>query len=125
MFEDFVRDILFAMRVLRKAPLFTVAIVATLAVAISVNGVAFGAMNAVLLKPLPFADVNRLAFICQVIAVRPDRPGCNNSTYETSSVKAFLNMHDPVEKTAMFQILPATLTGFGIPQSKVVAWSSK
>jgi len=122
--ESFTHDLFFAMRVLYKAPLFTIAVVVTLSIAISVNVVAFGAINAVLFKQLPFANVKHLAFICNPLDAMVKKPECSESVFQTAHVKAFLGMHDPVEKSAMFQIMPGTITGLGIPQSRITAWSS-
>ena len=50
--ESFVRDVRFAVRVLAKAPGFTVAAVLTLALAIGANAVVFAVLNALVLRPV-------------------------------------------------------------------------
>lgn len=59
--EPIVRDVRYAMRMLRKTPGFTVVALVTLAIGIGVNTAVFTVVNAVLLSPLPFPDPGRLA----------------------------------------------------------------
>jgi predicted permease len=61
--ESAARDARFAVRVLRKAPVFTIAASLTLALAIAVNAAMFSVVDGVLLKPLPYPDADRLALV--------------------------------------------------------------
>src|ERR1035437_5122860 len=59
-FETLVQDVRFALRVLRKSPAFTIAAIATLALAIGANAVVFGVMNGLILRPLNVAHAENL-----------------------------------------------------------------
>lgn len=65
--ETALRDAGYALRVLRRTPLFTTAAVLTLGVAIGVNTAVFSIVDAVLLQPLPYPDAHRLALVSRVV----------------------------------------------------------
>src|SRR5690348_2523367 len=54
-----------AMRFLRKSPTFSVTVILTLALGIGANSAVFSAIDAILLKPLPFPDANQLVLVEQ------------------------------------------------------------
>ena len=63
MLDKWIKDFRHAARSLRRSPSFTLIVVATLALAIGANAAIFSVINAVLLKPLPFANADRLVHI--------------------------------------------------------------
>src|SRR6185437_6133023 len=68
--EFLVQDTRFAWRSARAFPLFTIIVVLTIALGIGANTAIFSVVDAVLLRPLPFADGNR---IVSLWATNPDK----------------------------------------------------
>jgi predicted permease len=64
--EDFVRDFRFALRRLGRERAFSIPTVATIALGIGVTTAVFAMVNAILLRPLPYADADRLVEVRHV-----------------------------------------------------------
>ena len=72
MFLDlFLQDIRYGLRQLRKAPAFTVTTVMTLALGIGATTAIFAFVNALLIKPLPYKNPDRLAHLYEAIPLGP------------------------------------------------------
>lgn len=103
------QDLLYALRRLRQAPGFTIVAVATLALGIGANGAIFSVVHAVLLKPLPFEEPDRLVQVSQTWK------GEKSAVY---SPQNFLDVEKDArsfESLAAFDTSGVTLTGRGEP----------
>jgi predicted permease len=63
MWTDFRQDVTYAIRGLRRAPAFAAVAIFTLALGIGANTAIFSVINTALLRPLPYADGERLVFV--------------------------------------------------------------
>jgi len=66
--EELRDDVVFAVRQLRGAPVFALVAVTTLALGIGANSAIFALMDAALLRPLPYAEPDRLVTIWETTA---------------------------------------------------------
>jgi putative ABC transport system permease protein len=60
---DVARDARYAARLLKRAPAFAAVAIVTLALGIAANTTIFSVLRAVLLRPLPFSDPERLVYV--------------------------------------------------------------
>src|SRR5260370_41939579 len=103
------QDIRFAVRTLWKAPTFTAVAILALALGIGANSAIFTVVNAVVLRPLPFPDAQRLCVIYT------SRPG-GLSRYGSVTAAHFLGFreqHTRLEDAAAIRRGSTTLTRRG------------
>lgn len=107
---DFLQDIRYGARMLRKAPGFTLVAVLTLALGIGANTAIFSLVSAVLLRPLPYRDPARLMTVWE----KDDQGRTSNTTFPTyNDWKA---MSRSFEELALYRRWQPTLTGSGDPE---------
>lgn len=108
----FLKDITYAARMMRRTPLFTAAVIMTVALAIASTTTIFSVVNAVMLRPLPFRNPNRIV----QIAEKNDKL---NLPSFGASVLNFLSWREQTrsfESVAAISFANFTLTGSGEPE---------
>jgi putative ABC transport system permease protein len=106
--QDLMQDLHFGLRLLRKNPGFTSIAVLTLALAIGANTAIFSAVYAVLIKPLPFKNADRLAFILKKNVPR----GWSRNPIAPAEILAWRNQ-TAFEDFAAYTESSCVLTGAG------------
>jgi putative ABC transport system permease protein len=105
-------DLRYTVRMLRKSPLFTLAVVFTVALGIGANTAIFSVVNAVMLRPLPFDHPDRLVWIAEK----------NDSLHLPQFSASVLNYLSWKERSRTFEPIGAfgfatfSLTGQGDPE---------
>src|SRR6266487_3956957 len=64
--ENTIANLKSGVRLIRKSPSFSITVMLTLALGIGANSAVFSAIDAILLRPLPFPDGDRLMLLRQV-----------------------------------------------------------
>ena len=118
------QDARYAWRVLRKSPGFTAVAVLVLALGIGANTAIFSVVNAVLLKPLPFDQPDRLVHLWHV-PPQASFPGIPLFTVSPANFLDWRSQAHSFEGMAAYGFGRYNLTGTGQPEStRVVAATS-
>ncbi|HUJ32263.1 MAG TPA: ABC transporter permease [Candidatus Acidoferrum sp.] len=99
--ETFFQDMKFGLRMLRKAPGFAAVAILTLALGIGANTTIFSVINTVLLRPLPFPNLDRLVLVWETDASKPDDPDSFNIV-SAPNFWDWEKQNDIFEKMAIF-----------------------
>ena len=84
------QDLSYAVRQLLKSPTFSIVAILAIALGIGANTAIFSVVNAVLLRPLPYHNPDRLVTILEDYD-RPVAPG-NVADWRAQKTKSALNM---------------------------------
>src|SRR5947209_12359409 len=105
-------DLRYALRMLLKNPGFTAVVVITLALAIGANTAIFSVVNAVLLRPLPFKEPERLVTVWE----RNPKVGYDQNTVAPAIFHDWRTQNQVFEQTAAIGWLRRmNLTGEAAP----------
>lgn len=110
-------DARYALRVLKRAPLFTTVAVAMLALGLGANTAMFAVVHAVLLKPLPFFEPERLMLVHLLIPRANGGAGAyNEMVWSYPKYRSFAETQDVFEETALFSGNSIDLTDVAEPE---------
>lgn len=104
--EALMRDVRLAARTLGRSPVFTATVILTLALGIGATTAVFGVLEAVVLRPLPFPEADRLAVVWQ-----NDR--ATGTVRENASTADY---YDYVERSRTFEELAMLSRGTAVLQ---------
>jgi putative ABC transport system permease protein len=107
----FHQDVRYALRMLSRQPGVTFLVVIMLALGIGANAAIFSAVNAILLRPLPYEDPDRLVMLWEK---RPAE-GVMNNVVSPADFVDWTAQATSFERMAAMTSLPADLTGVGDP----------
>jgi predicted permease len=110
MMETFWQDIRYGFRMLAKSPTFTVIAVLTLALGIGANTAIFSAVNAILLRPLPYENPDRLVFLSEWSKQVPEM------SISMANFNDWRTMNTVFESMVAYRTNNVILTGEGEPE---------
>jgi predicted permease len=111
--QTLLQDVRYAIRLLVKSPSFTVVALATLAFGIAANAAIFSIVNALLLRPLPYAEPDRLVMLWQDLRARG---GPEDEWLAPAHFFDWRSRATSLESSALYRNANPSLTGSGEPE---------
>ncbi len=108
--ETLLHDLKHSLRTYRQSPGFTLTALATLALGIGANTAVFSVVNAVLLKPIPYPDPDRLVMLMSTFP-QGSNPECSPAKFQHYREQTAV-----IEDVAAFRSGVVNLTGGAFPE---------
>jgi predicted permease len=108
--ESIAQDVHYAGRGLARRPVFTAVAVTTLAVGIGATTAIFSAVNALLLRSLPYANPDELMKVSTVMPGKGDRPTNFDQRWSYPKFTFFRDAQRAFSELALYEDMQATLT---------------
>src|SRR6266404_2246691 len=118
--ETLLQDLRYTVRVLLKKPAFTAIVVLALAIGIGANTAIFSVVNAILLRPLPYKNFDRISMVWM------DNPklGVAEDWHSYPNYVDYKLQNQVYEDMAAFNNRSFNLTGVGDPIRILGAWNT-
>ncbi len=108
--HDFVHDMRHGARILRKSPGFAAVTILTLALGIGANTAIFSVVNAVLVRPLPYPNHER------IVRIQESHPSYSNSNLTYTTFLDVQRSSKTLQNIAAYRPWVFNLTGEGEPE---------
>jgi len=106
------QDIRYGWRMLLKKPGFTMVATLALALGIGANSAIFSIINAIVLKPLPFDDLDRIVMVWE----KAPGPGAERNSASVANYLDWREQSNSFENLAIYMYWSANLSGIDTPE---------
>ena len=110
--DSLLRDLKFSVRSLLKRPALTIIAIVTLAIGIGANSAVFSVVNALLLKPLPFPDPDRIVALWDKVPSR----GVERNEVTVANYLDWRAQNRTFEQLGIYRWWSTNLTGANSPE---------
>ena len=106
------QDVRYGWRMLLKKPGFTIVAALALALGIGANSAIFSIINAIVLKPLPFDDLDRIVAVWE----KAPGPGAERNSASVANYLDWREQSNSFENLAIYMYWSANLSGIDTPE---------
>lgn len=110
--NTFLQDLRYGIRMLAKSPAFTIVAIVTLALGIGANTAIFSVVNAVLIRPLPYKEPERIVMVWEDNRARSR----HQNVVSPANFQDWQEQNSVFEEMVAFIDIPINLTGTDSPE---------